>query len=166
MHDEGAELEAAHLTRLSRMMLSVDARLSRMYGERLRELAVETGTSLSTRQVCERCCMPQVGGVTARVTLAPVSGSRAVQRLRGQDRSGWGEGVVRSKCMVCGGVGAAWGKPKRRRSEKSAAQEAEQKKKQKEAQRKKQKKAKVKPLATQVKTAAAPSYSLDDFLRM
>lgn len=161
--NEELELKAAHLIKLARAMLAVDPRLSRMYGERLREAANEANGSVSARLLCERCSMPQLGGLTASVTLAPVSGARAVQVLQGQ-QPGAGGNVVRVKCGFCGAVGAVWGKPKRARPKREQPKEAavatrEGKKKRRGA-------SKVKPLATQVAPPPSAGFSLDDFLKL
>ncbi len=99
--EEELHLQADHLTRLARAMLAVDPRLSRMYGERLLEVAQDAEGSVSARLVCERCGMPQIGGVTASVTLGRVSGARAVQVLQGRQPGGGGS-VVRVKCGTLG----------------------------------------------------------------
>ncbi len=160
MDDEDLQAQADHLTRLARAMLTVDPRLSRMYGERLREVAQDANGSVSARLVCDRCCMLQIGGVTASVTLAPVSGARAVQVLQGRQPGGGGN-VVRVKCRACGTVGAVWGKPKRRRPRQEPKEEDKKKPK------KKKRPAKLKSLSSQVNTAPSPmSFSLDDFLKL
>jgi hypothetical protein len=164
MCDEDLELQAAHLTKLARAMLAVDPRLSRMYGERLRDAVNEAGGNVSSRLVCDRCSMPQLGGITATVTLAPVSGARAMQVLQGRMPKAGGN-VVRVKCGVCGAVGATWGKPKRARPKQQQQKQAEEAEKLK---KKKKKTKKLKSLSSQVKTtpAAATTFSLDDFLKL
>jgi hypothetical protein len=163
--DEDVELQAAHLTKLARAMLAVDPRLSRMYGERLRDAVNEAGGNVSSRLVCNRCSMPQLGGITATVTLAPVSGARAVQVLQGREPKRGGN-VVRVKCGTCGAVGATWGKPKRARPKQQQQKQAEETEKMKKKKKKKTKK--LKSLSSQVKTApaAATTFSLDDFLKL
>jgi RNase P subunit RPR2 len=168
-----ATLASNHLLALSRVALSLDPRLSRMYGERLSAMAFEEGGVVSARQFCDVCSMPQVEGLTAKVRLAPLSGARSVQKLRGC--SGKNEAnIVRTKCLVCGAVGAVWGKAKKKKNQKKRAKEliSGKKKGHEEGQKTKKKKKKVETLATKANvnlnfnnaTVSGGYGSLDDWL--